>query len=127
MSYDGHRITINGTNIPSELVAPGSYSFVPKKRIVSNWTDANLVEHHDVLTKSKAVITFSVRIRTLTDHETIKGIFANQEGITVGYWDDKTCTYQTGSFYMDDITFSHIHSQTNSLLYNATQIKLTEY
>ena len=127
MSYDGHRITINGTNIPSELVAPGSYSYMPKKRISANWTDANLIEHHDVLTKSKAVITFSVRIRTLADHEAIKGIFADQEGITVEYWDDKACDYETGTFYMDDLTFAHIHSQANSLLYTATQIKLTEY
>ena len=127
MSYDGHRITINGTNIPSEIVAPGSYSMTPKKRVVGSWLDANYVEHHNVMPDAKVVIQFSVRIRTLANHELIKGIFANQENITVEYWNDKTCGYSTGNFFMDDETFSHLNSQAGSLLYNTTQIKLTEY
>ena len=127
MSYNGHRLKINNTNIPSEWVAPGSFNVTPKKRIVQVWTDANQVEHHDVLQNRKTIIQFSVRVRTLADQDRLKGIFADSEGITVEYWDDRTCTYKTGNFYMDDITFAHLNSQAGSLLYGATQIKLTEY
>ena len=127
MSYAGYRIKINSVSIPSERIAPGTFSVTPKKRIVQSWTDANLVEHHDVLTSRKAIIQFSVRIRSLADQESWKAIFSDQEDITVEYWDDRTCTYKTGSFYMDDVTFNHLNSQAGSLLYGATQIKLTEY
>lgn len=127
MSYDGHRITINGTNVPSEWIEKGTFNTIPKKRVVSSWTDGNLVEHHDVLTSRKMVISFSIRVRTLADQDRFKSLFVDSEGITVQFWDDRICDYRTGSFYMDDITFAHINSQANSLLYDATPIKLTEY
>lgn len=126
MSYT-YRLKINSTEIPSDWVAPGSFSVTPKKRVVQTWVDANYVEHHHVAASQKTVITFSLRVRTLADQETFKSILTSNENITVDYWDDKTCTAKQGTFFMDDVTFNHINSQRASLLYNATQITLTEY
>jgi hypothetical protein len=126
MSYT-YRLKINNTNIPSDWVAPGSFNVTQQKRVVQTWVDANYVEHHHVAANGKAVITFGLRVRNLTDQQTFISILASQENITVDYWNDQTCTYKHGNFYMDDVTFNHLNSQKASLLYNDTQITLTEY
>lgn len=126
MSYT-YRLKINTADIPSDWVAPGSYSITRQKRVVQTWVDANYVEHHHVASTGKTIISFSLRVRSLADQETFKSILTSQEGITVDYWDDQSCTYKQGSFFMDSVTFNHINSQRASLLYNDTPIKLTEY
>lgn len=126
MSYGGYRLQIGNDKIWSEIVEPGSYTATPTTRFVRKWVDANQIEHHDAV-GTKMVIQFSIRVRTMSEQDTIKAMFATKENLSVTYWDDTTSTYQTGTFYMDDMSFNNINSQAQSILYNATPIKLTEY
>ena len=127
MSYDGHRITIGDTPIPNSLIQPGTYKRKPAKKIVKEWKDANGTIHQDILQSYRNEITFSIRVRTLDEQLSIASIFASQENLSVTYFDDVSGTYVTGTFFMDEVEFSHLNTKTNGILYNATQIHLTEY
>lgn len=126
MSYDGYRLSINGIRITNDLIQKGSYKAIPTKRIVATWEDANLVEHQDVLPTRKMDIQFSLRERNLAEQDSLKDIFAIQENVLVTYWDDKTCTYKSGSFRMEAPEFSHI-STVGGINYAETPIHLIEY
>ena len=126
MTYNNYRLIINGTIISNDLVQKGTYKATPTKRIVATWLDANFVEHQDVLPTRKMDIQFSLRQRSLAEQDYLKGIFATQESVSVTYWDDKTCDYKTGSFYMDAPEFSHI-STVGGINYAETPIHLVEY
>ena len=127
MSYLGYRITIGETNITNDLIQKGSWKYVPKKKIVKQWEDADKKIHQDILGTRRAEITFSLRVRTLADQETLAPIFQSQENLICTYWDDVSCTYKTGTFFMDEPQFNHLHTATGDILYDATQIHLTEY
>lgn len=127
MSYDGYRVIINGTTVPDNLIAKGSWSFTRPKRIVSSWKDANQIEHEDVLPNRKVDIKFSLKRRKLAEQEQIIGILGLQEHIPVTYWDDYECVYKTGDFKMDAVEFSHENTEYGDIQYSATPIHLTEY
>lgn len=127
MAYNGYRIIINGTTVPDNLIAKGSWNFSKQKRIVSQWNDANKIEHEDVLPTRQVDIKFSIKPRFLAEHEQIKGILSLQEHIPVTYWDDYDCSYKTGDFKMDAVTFQHKNTEYGDIWYVATPIHLREY
>lgn len=126
MTYNNYRLIINGITITNDLIQKGTYKAIPTKRIVATWEDANLVEHQDILPTRKMDIQFSLRQRSLTEQDALKGIFALQEEVSVTYWDDRTCSYKTGTFRMEAPEFSHI-STVGGINYAETPINLIEY
>ena len=126
MSYNNYRLIVNGITISNDKVQKGSYSATPQKRIVGTWIDANQIEHQDILPTRKMDIKFSLRQRNLTDQELFKSIFAVQENIPVTYWDDASCTYKTGTFYMNAPEFAHLNT-SGGINYDGTEIHLIEY
>lgn len=127
MAYDGYRVIINGITIPDNLIAKGSWNFNKLKRTVSQWEDANKIEHEDVLPTRKADIKFSIKRRILSEQEQIVGILDVQEQVPVTYWDDYTCSYKMGIFKMEAVTFNHENTKNGDIQYSATAIHLTEY
>ena len=127
MAYNGYRIIINGTTVPDNLIAKGSWDMSKPKRIVSQWEDANKVEHEDVLPTRQVDIKFSLKRRKLAEQEQIIGILGLQEHIPVTYWDDYTCSYKTGDFKMDAVNFKHENTEYGDIQYTATPIHLREY
>lgn len=127
MSYLGYRLKINNTIIYSNWIAPGSYQATPKERLVYSWEDANEKKHRDVLPDPQYEITFSLRERTLAEQISIAPIFSSYENISVTFWDDVNAVYKTGLFFMTRPTFSHKNAQAGSIMYDQTQIVLTEY
>lgn len=127
MSYLGYRVKIGNTIIYSNIIAPGSYSLTKNERVIYKWKDANEVEHHDVSGNPKVQITFSIRDRSMTEQASIAGIFSSYKNLSVTYWDDVAADYVTGTFYMTPPTFTHHNAQAGSIMYDPTQITLTEY
>lgn len=128
LNYSGYRVKIGNTIISNDLIQKGTYSFIKNKRIPGDWKDAAQIQHQQVLDNRKVTISFSLRERSLTEQDSVKGIFTSQENLSVQYWDDYACEYQTGTFYMDAPSISHLNTAGgNGINYAATQIKLTEY
>lgn len=126
MSYSGYRIIINGITIWNSLISKGTYQTIPQKRIAASWEDANIISHEEVLSNRKMDISFALRERSLEEQEAIMGIFALEENVPVTYWDDKTCTYKTGTFKMEASKFQH-RNTIGGINYNPTTIHLIEY
>ena len=126
MTYNNYRLIINGITISNDLVQKGTYKAIPTKRVVATWLDANFIEHQDVLPTRKMDITFSLRQRSLAEQDSLKGIFAVQENISVTYWDDVTCAYKTGTFRMEALEFSVLNT-IGGINYAETPIHLIEY
>ena len=126
MSYNGYRIKIGTTTIKNTMIAPNTFKVTKTKRMVATWKDANQTEHHDVMSAGKTQITFSIRARTASEQATLAPIMSATEGLTVEWYDDLSASYKTGSFFMDAPSIqSKRHG--NTLLYEPTAIKLTEY
>lgn len=125
-TYLGYRVKIGNTIISNDLIQKGSYNFVKAKRICRTWNDADLKEHQDISATRKVTISFSLRERSLTEQETIKDIFATQENLTITYWDDYDCSYQSSTFFMDAPNIQHLNT-VGGINYAATPITLTEY
>ena len=126
MSYNNYRLIINGITISNDLVQKGTYRATPLKRVVGTWIDANQIEHQDILPTRKMDFKFILRQRNLADQELFKYIFAIQENISVTYWDDASCTYKTGTFYMNAPEFAHLNT-SGGINYDGTEIHLIEY
>ena len=126
LTYAGYRLIVGGTTISNDLIQKGSYSFVKQKRIATEFKDSVLTDHQQVLPNRKVIISFSLRERNLTEQDSVKGIFATQENVSVTYWDDYECIYKTGTFYMDAPQITH-RNTVGGINYNSTPITLTEY
>lgn len=126
LTYAGYRLIVGGTTISNDLIQKGSYSFVKQKRIATEFKDSVLTDHQQVLPNRKVIISFSLRERNLEEQDSVKGIFATQENVSVTYWDDYECTYKTGTFYMDAPQITH-RNTVGGINYNSTPITLTEY
>ena len=129
MNYLNYRVMFGDKPLSENLIAKGSFSCNRAKRIKSSWVDANGVEHFVYYPKDKTVIEFSLRERSKVEQEELLHLFANTEEINLSYWDDLTCTYKSGLFYMDRPKFTHrtLNSGLGGIMYDATKIKLTEY
>lgn len=125
--YEGYRVKINNTEVSNLLIASGTYSFKKERRLVRSWTDANGIAHHDYYAKPKVTIKFSIRERNLKEQKSICGIFAEQENLTVKYWDDYACEYKTGTFQMNEPQIKHKKGLKDEILYTSTEILLEEY
>ena len=126
LTYAGYRLIIGGVTVSNDLIQKGSYSFVKQKRIATTFQDSVLTEHQQVLPNRKVVISFSLRERNLAEQDSIKGIFDTQDNISVTYWDDYTCSYQTGTFYMTPPQITH-RNTVGGINYSSTPVTLTEY
>jgi len=126
MSYLGYRIKVNGITLTDDWIQPGSFKTEDAKKEVTKWKDLNLTEHKLLLSTKRAIISFGIRVRTLSEQESLLTLFATQESVPVKWWDDLTCTYKEGTFTMDAPQFTHLNTKSGTILYNATTIKLTE-
>lgn len=126
-NYLGYRLKIGNTIIYSKWIAPGSYKLTKKERVVATWKDADQIEHRDVVSTGKVEISFSLRERNRADQATLATILGSYNNLAVKYWDDVSASYKEGTFYMAPPTYSHKNAQAGSIMYDPTQIKLTEY
>ena len=127
MSYNGYRVKIGDTTVSNLLISSGSYSILKSRRLIRQWTDANGKDHYDYFQNPKVTIKFSLRERTLAEHESIKNLFTTYDNLYVEYWDDYDCAYKTGYFRMEEPKISHAKAPGADIRYSATPIELKEY
>lgn len=125
--FNGMRLSIGTTVIPNGMIEKGSFSATPIHKISKQWVDGSGKEHIDYFPTPKMEISFNIRERNLSEQESICSIFQNVSNLNVTYFDDVTCSYRTGVFYMDNPTFSHKTIGPNDIQYNSTKVTLHEY
>lgn len=126
MDYDNKRVIIDGNIVPNSMIAKGTYSFTKQRRKAGSYTNAMGLDYVNYYNARKAIIEFSLRERSLEEQKSIANLFQLGNTVNVTYWDDYTCTYATGTFYMNTPVISHLSVSNNDIQYATTQIKLEE-
>ena len=129
--FEGWRIKINGTILPSKYIHAGSYKITPDQETdIDDYTDNDGIFHRNVLPAKATKIEFNIKPVRLVDFVIIKSILpkARQE-VEIEYWNDWTMEYQSGRAYIPDISFEPYmdYPNINDILYNPIRVAFIEY
>lgn len=127
MAYLGYRISIDNSTIPNSWISKGTYSASKSPRIAESFTDIAGITHDVPYSTTKAIIEFSLREHSLSEHADFASLFTSRATRTIEYWDDDTSDYLTGTFKVKDFTWNHLTADGNDIQYGATKITLEEY
>lgn len=99
---DSPLLIINGTDLTSNIVVP-TYK-VESKSIYEEWTDANRVEHHDVI-RSRVMGTFTLHFETESDYENFLNLINNNKTsgdyLIATVYDNRINTTVNGNFFWE--------------------------
>lgn len=124
--YANYRLKINGVIYNDSYIAKGSYKCEEARRVVRSWTDANGITHEEYAPTPKATISFAIREHDTNEHPALVTALSDYNDVTVEFYNDRTDSYRSGTFRIETIPFSHRNLEAGGILYNTTQIKLTE-
>lgn len=125
--YKGYRIKINGNVIKNQMIVRGSYSFEKAERKLTEYYDQLGVRHEELSPRKTAIISFTIRERTLSENTEIMSILEVEENAEVEYWDDKKGEYRSGYFKIESYKLGHHNAFENDIRYKDTPITLREY
>lgn len=125
--YEGYRLKINGVVFPNTFMAKGTWQCLPnKRRLVNSYHTADGKRHDFYHPKAKADIRFSIRKHNLADHEQIAAFFREKYKVSITFWCDDTCAYETRICKIGDVTWTQENALSDDIFYNATSIVITE-
>lgn len=127
MAYEGYRIKINNNVFNNSDIARGTFSASRSPRLCESYTDAVGVTHETFYPTKKAVINFSIRAHSITEHSGLASFFVERNNIPVQYYDDNTGDYVTGNFKINDFTWAHSNAGSGFLDYEQTAVTMEEY
>jgi hypothetical protein len=128
VAFEGYLLSINNVVIPNKYIDVKAYNITPnKRRIIRDYYDG-LGKHHIVYSSHTSTeIDFSTNGLMKAGMRQFLGYFPASENLTVKYYNDKTDTYQTGIFRLDDdIKFSKYKIRGADIIYKAVNIVLKE-
>lgn len=123
--YKGYRVKINGTIIDNLMIVRGSYSMMREQRVIDSYHDASGTYHEELSPVSKANIQFSIRDRSMEEQAVIAAAFSSRN-VSVEYWDDTTLKYDTGTFRVENPTYTHSYAVKDRIRYGEAAIVLKE-
>lgn len=126
MAYNRYRLKINDTVFNDSYIEKGSYSCEEAQRVVRAWTDANGIDHEEYAPTMKAEISFVLREHNSEDHATMMALINGTSDVQVEFYNDRTDSYRTGTFYIKTRRFSHMNLGAEGIIYNGTSVTLTE-
>ena len=127
MAYEGYRVKVNNTVISNDLITKGSYKFKRISRILASYYDAAGLLHEEKSPHKRAVISFSIRERSRTEHASIMKAFAVRDNASVMYWDDEAGSYKEACCKINDLEISHFNTIGGDIRYAGMQITIEEY
>ena len=128
MAFLGYLLKINGSIFSNSFIAVDSYKATPNQEIdEDSYTDADGELHRNILPHTRSKIEFSTRHLNLAEKIMIQGLFPVRSEVLVEYWNDETNSYETGAFYIPDITYEPHTVTDNNIVYKPIRIALIEY
>lgn len=131
-NYNGYLLSFGSAVFPNHWFL--EYSSTPDQRIDTDAERDNTgYLHRFTLPDGKTAITFSTHILDLDDKISLQQIFRSglinsvQRKYRVTYWNDETNDYDTGEFYMPDISYQIMDADSLTIRYNPITVKLIEY
>lgn len=136
MSFNGSLIKIGSTNFPLTYVFINSYSIVPNRRQeLDSFQDANGFLQRNVLDHAPSTIELKTKPMNNVQLAAMMGLIKsnyinkNERKVLLEYYCPDTDEYQSGTFYVPDITFpiNRVDLKTNTIHYNSFTLEFIEY
>lgn len=130
--YQGYLVKFGSKVFPNRYFL--EYSSTPDQRLETDAERDNTgYLHRSTLPDGKTSLVFSTHIMELDEKIALQQIFQSgllnptQRKYRVVYWNDETNDYDTGEFYMPDITYNVMDADDRTIYYHPITIELTEY
>lgn len=134
MSNADNLIKFGGTWLPNEYLLADGYESTPNQRTeLDAFRDANVLLHRVTSSNYKTLISFTLCPMTLTDKQYVQSIInggmenSTERKVLVTYWNDETNSYETGHFYIHDVTYQIMGYYGGERWYKSVTYELTEY
>ena len=131
-NYQGYLLKFGNKKFPNSYYI--EYISTPDRRLdTEDDRDNTGYLHRSTLPDGKTGLVFSVHMMDLDQKIAMQQIFhsgllnATQRKYRVTYWDDETNNYDTGEFYMPDISYKVIDADETTIKYAPITIELIEY
>lgn len=130
-------INVNGINkpIPNKYISLTSYVSTPHQiQDLDSYQDSNGVLHRNALTHTRSKLEWNTPPMTERDLKKLQDllnsgiIIAKERKVKLLYYCFDTHTYESGEFYMPDITFTPLQIQSNGeVLLDKVRLAFIEY
>ena len=153
MSNADNLIKFGDTWLPNEYLLADGYESTPNQRTeLDAFRDANVLLHRVTSSNYKALqshrqillhritssnhktnLSFTLCPLTLTDKQYVQSIInggmenSTERKVLVTYWNDETNSYETGHFYIHDVTYQIMGYYGGERWYKSVTYELTEY
>lgn len=127
-------IKFGDTWLPNEYITEDGYVVTPNQRTeLEAYRNADVLLHRVTSPNFKTSITLTLCPMSLTEKMTVQSIINSamivptERKVAVTYWNDETNTYETGDFYISDVTYSVMGYYGGERWYKSVTYQLTEY
>lgn len=139
MAFNNYLIKLggsSGTILPLGYLQYDTYDSTPSQMLDLDSTRNTLGElKRNVLSHTATKIEVKTNIMDGAKHDNLMNILRSNMSdlashtITLEYWDDFSCSYKTGVFYVPDIKFRiiNINEQTGERMYGSASLTFIEY
>lgn len=124
--YRGYRIKINGNIIANTMLKKGSYTSKQTRMVIASYYDAAGGFHEELSPAVKMEIGFTIREHDMEEHAALLSAFSTGRNVTAEYWNDRTETYATGVFRVEDFEVPHQYALQKKIQYGEIPVKLKE-
>lgn len=129
--FDGWLLKVNGAEFPTKYIRADTYSVTPDQETdLDDYTDNDGVFHRNILPAKATKIEFNIiPVRQAQLQEIFTIIPADDDEITIEYWNPRKFRYQSGRAYVPDISFEPymVYKEEKDILYNETRVAFIEY
>lgn len=129
--FEGWLLKINGVPFPTKYMRADTYVVTPNQETdLDDYTDNDGVFHRNVLPAKASKIEFETPYMWLTDMVNVNAVIPqNRTSMEIEYWNPRTQSYQSGTAYVPDISWTiyMIDPIKKDIMYNQTRIAFIEY
>lgn len=122
---------MNGVEFPTKYIRADTYTVTPDQETdLDDYTDNDGVFHRNVLPAKATKIEFNIIPCWLPDMVKVRSILPTaRTNVNIEYWNDNTLSYQSGTAYIPDISYSYhiIDREQKNIQYSETRIAFIEY
>jgi hypothetical protein len=128
MSFAGYFLKSNGKKIPLKYISPKSYKTIPdRQQDLDPYRDTDGYLRRKILPHKVTTIEFSTPYMYLADKMALQALLPSRAKLTLEFWNDETNTYQTGDFYIPDVTYNVYRVEGTDILYMPIAYQFIQY
>lgn len=135
MAFEGYLMKAGAATFPHKYIQISTYSATPSQRQdLDSYQDSQGNLHRAVVPHDRSKIVFKTldNLR-LAGKQEIQAFFngamsnVRERKVELTYWNDESNAYQTGSFYIPDVTYPIKRIESNDIVYESIEYHLIEY